>query len=199
MLCGTSEGGPPLFPAPRVRRPRSQGASPHVAVGRNRVPAVQQHHGLGTPQVQRELRTLPPVPLQEVRPRRVPLKEDKRLGLKKPNAEFDKEHLQDKRNPLWVAKRTVAYLWARTVQCKNCRATIPLLKTRWLCKKSSRRVLLAMAPAADKVLVALNVESNAPKKAGNVHPQRSPAASCAQPRVNTGPRLHQAPRASKRR
>jgi len=41
-------------------------------------------------------------------------------------------------------KPTVAYLWARTVTCKNCRATVPLLKTRWLCKKDSKRVLLLM-------------------------------------------------------
>ena len=27
-------------------------------------------------------------------------------------------------------KPTVAYLWARTVKCKNCRATVPLLKTK---------------------------------------------------------------------
>jgi adenine-specific DNA methylase len=40
----------------------------------------------------------------------------------------------------------VAYLWARTVKCKSCRATIPLLKTRWLCKKDKKRVLLTMEP-----------------------------------------------------
>jgi adenine-specific DNA methylase len=39
---------------------------------------------------------------------------------------------------------TVAYLWARTVTCKHCRATIPLLKTRWLAKKDKKRVLLTM-------------------------------------------------------
>ncbi len=37
--------------------------------------------------------------------------------------------------PTIDGKPTVAYLWARTVTCKNCRTTIPLLKTRWLCKK----------------------------------------------------------------
>src|SRR3984893_12581287 len=39
-------------------------------------------------------------------------------------------------------KPTVAYLWARTVKCKNCRAPIPLLKTKWLCKKDNKRILL---------------------------------------------------------
>jgi len=46
-------------------------------------------------------------------------------------------------------KPTVAYLWARTVRCKNCRATVPLLKTRWLCKTTKRAVALTMKPRAD--------------------------------------------------
>ena len=60
------------------------------------------------------------------------------------NAEFDAVYLKDLRNPRWVAKPTVAYLWARTVRCKGCRATVPLLKTRWLAKKGLKRVLLTM-------------------------------------------------------
>jgi len=44
--------------------------------------------------------------------------------------------------PTIDGKPTVAYLWARTVKCKNCRATMPLLKTKWLCKKDNKRVLL---------------------------------------------------------
>ena len=62
------------------------------------------------------------------------------------NAEFDDTYLKDTRNPRWIAKPTVAYLWARTVICKQCRATLPLLKTRWLCKKDRKRVLLTMEP-----------------------------------------------------
>ncbi|MBX3580185.1 MAG: DUF1156 domain-containing protein, partial [Rhizobiaceae bacterium] len=78
--------------------------------------------------------------------RLVPLKDDGTGGadIDALNAEFTQEYLEDKRNPRWVAKPTVAYLWARTVTCKNCRATVPLLKTRWLCKKANKRVLLAM-------------------------------------------------------
>ncbi|MFZ0890368.1 MAG: DUF1156 domain-containing protein [Candidatus Binataceae bacterium] len=52
--------------------------------------------------------------------------------------------------PTIDGKPTVAYLWARTVKCKNCRATIPLLKTKWLCKKDNKRVLLRVEPNADK-------------------------------------------------
>jgi putative DNA methylase len=38
----------------------------------------------------------------------------------------------------------VAYLWTRTVQCKNptCGATVPLVKQTWLCKKEGRYVAL---------------------------------------------------------
>ncbi len=63
------------------------------------------------------------------------------------NADFDAAYLKDPHNPRWVAKPTVAYLWARTVICKQCRARLPLLKTRWLCKKERKRVLLTMEPA----------------------------------------------------
>ena len=52
--------------------------------------------------------------------------------------------------PTIDGKPTVAYLWARTVKCKNCRATMPLLKTKWLCKKDNKRILLKVVPNADK-------------------------------------------------
>jgi len=92
----------------------------------------------------------------------VPLKEDGTSDLDALNAEFDEVYLKDKRNPRWVARPTVAYLWARTVTCKNCRATIPLLKTRWLCKKDKKRVVLTMQPNADKTGVVFGVQSNIP-------------------------------------
>jgi putative DNA methylase len=40
----------------------------------------------------------------------------------------------------------VAYLWTRTVRCKNpaCGATVPLVKQTWLCKKPGRYVALKM-------------------------------------------------------
>lgn len=40
----------------------------------------------------------------------------------------------------------VAYLWTRTVQCKNpsCGATVPLLRQTWLCKKKGRYIALKM-------------------------------------------------------
>lgn len=104
--------------------------------------------------------------------RLVPLKEDGTPDIDSLNAEFTKEYLEDKRNPRWVAKPTVAYLWARTVTCKNCRATVPLLKTRWLCRKASKRVLLTMEPNGDRTGVVFGVETNVPSKGGNAAQKR---------------------------
>jgi putative DNA methylase len=47
----------------------------------------------------------------------------------------------------------VAYLWTRTVKCKNhnCGATVPLVRQTWLCKKKDRYVALKMiAPKGEK-------------------------------------------------
>lgn len=104
--------------------------------------------------------------------RLVPLKEDGTADIDALNAEFTPEYLEDKRNPRWVAKPTVAYLWARTVACKNCRATVPLLKTRWLCKKANKRVLLTMEPNADRNGVVFGVQPNVPAKGGNAAQKR---------------------------
>lgn len=92
----------------------------------------------------------------------VPLNDDGTPDLDALNAEFDEVYLRDKHNPRWVAKPTVAYLWARTVTCKNCRATLPLLKTRWLCKKDKKRVVLTMLPNEEKTGVVFGVQSDVP-------------------------------------
>jgi putative DNA methylase len=88
------------------------------------------------------------------------------------NAPFAKAYLDDPRNPRWVEKPTVAYLWARTVRCKGCRATIPLLKTRWLAKKDNKRVLLTMMPNAERTGVVFGVETNVPVLGGNAAQRR---------------------------
>jgi putative DNA methylase len=69
--------------------------------------------------------------------------------------------------PTLDGKPTVAYLWARTVTCKNCRATVPLLKTRWLCKKENKRVVLTMKPNADKTGVMFGVQTEVPSRKGS--------------------------------
>ena len=42
--------------------------------------------------------------------------------------------------PVIDGKPTVAYLWARTIPCQDpqCGATVPLLKTLWVCKKAEK-------------------------------------------------------------
>jgi adenine-specific DNA methylase len=74
--------------------------------------------------------------------------------------------------PVVADKATVAYLWARTLKCKNCRATIPLLKTRWLCKKDKKRILLTMEPNSEKTGVVFGVQTDVPQVGGNAAQRR---------------------------
>ena len=88
------------------------------------------------------------------------------------NAEFDSGYLENDANPRWIAKPTVAYLWARTIRCANCRAEVPLLKTRWLCKKPGKRVLLKMTPRDDGTGVEFALEHDVPEGDGNAARRR---------------------------
>ncbi len=88
------------------------------------------------------------------------------------NAGYTKAYLADPRNPRWIAKPTVAYLWARTVRCKGCRATLPLLKTKWLAKKDNKRVLLTVTPNADRTGVVFGIETDVPQVGGNAAQRR---------------------------
>lgn len=98
---------------------------------------------------------------------RVPLDGEGRANVEFLNAELGEKYLADRRNPRWVAKPTVAYLWARTVTCKNCRATIPLLKTRWLCKNDTKRVLLLMEPDVNRAAANFSVQTEVPLSGAN--------------------------------
>ncbi len=104
--------------------------------------------------------------------RLVPFRDDGAADISLLNAEFTSEYLEDKRNPRWVAKPVVAYLWARTVRCKNCRAIVPLLKTRWLCKKANKRVLLTMESNSDRSGIVFGIDSDVPAKGGNAAQKR---------------------------
>ena len=83
------------------------------------------------------------------------------------NAGFARAYLADPGQPRWIAKPTVAYLWARTVRCKGCRATLPLLKTKWLAKKDNKRVMLTVTPHADRTDVVFGIEKDVPPVGGN--------------------------------
>lgn len=63
----------------------------------------------------------------------------------------------------------VAYLWTRTVRCKNpsCGATVPLVKQTWLCKKKGRYVALKIvAPKGEKRVRFEVVEASTEKGLG---------------------------------
>jgi adenine-specific DNA methylase len=108
----------------------------------------------------------------EWRPMRlVPPKDDGTPDIDSLNARFGEDYLKVRTNPRWIAKPTVAYLWARTVTCKNCRATIPLLKTRWLSKKDTKRVLAQPVPAAQGG-IEFRLMHHAPVVGGNTAQKR---------------------------
>jgi len=103
---------------------------------------------------------------------RVPLNDDRAPNIDILNADLDPSYVDYPAKPRWIAKPTVAYLWARTVTCKNCRATIPLLKTRWLCKKANKRVLLTMKPSENRTSVTFGVQNDVPVVGGNAAQRR---------------------------
>ena len=98
--------------------------------------------------------------------------EDGRVSTTSLNAEFDSLYLENETNPRWIAKPAVAYLWARTVRCGGCRAEIPLLKTRWLCKKANKRVLLSLESREDGAGVDFRVQHDVPEAVGNAAQKR---------------------------
>ena len=100
-------------------------------------------------------------------PRLLEPDEDGRVSTAALNAEFDSLYLESDGNPRWIAKPAVACLWARTVRCGGCRAEIPLLKTRWLCKKPKKRVRLTLEPRPDDGGVDLGIEHGVPEGDGN--------------------------------
>jgi putative DNA methylase len=55
-------------------------------------------------------------------------------------------NLHNPAKPRWVHVPTIAYLWARTIPCKNCGFTIPLLKTKSLSKKTRAFLRLDTQP-----------------------------------------------------
>ena len=89
------------------------------------------------------------------------------------NAGMSAADLADARKLRWIVTPTVAYLWARTVRCKSCRASIPLLKTRWLCKREGKRVRLAMEPNTARDGVDFRVESDVPVQGASVATRRA--------------------------
>jgi putative DNA methylase len=61
----------------------------------------------------------------------------------------------------------VAYLWTRTVRCKNpsCGATVPLVKQTWLCKKKGQNIAMRVIAANGAKHVVFKVVQAATEKA----------------------------------
>lgn len=79
-----------------------------------------------------------------------------------PNPRLFEETLQKKLEVPGGFLTPVAYLWTRTVRCKNasCGATVPLVKQTWLCKRKDRYIALKMiAPQGEKQVIFKVVES----------------------------------------
>ena len=116
---------------------------------------------------------LPDIAFEPRPTRRLEPDDEGRVSVDALNREFGEDYLEDERNPRWVAKPPVAYLWARTAKCAGCRAEVPLLKTRWLCRKPegasrpAKRVLLTMTPRDDETGVDFGLEHEVPEEAGS--------------------------------
>ena len=113
-------------------------------------------------------------PFEPQEPRLLEPGPDGRVSVEMLNADFHEEYLKDERNPRWVAKPVVAYLWARTTECGGCRANVPLFKTRWLCKKSTpvKRVLLTVTKRTDGSGFEFGVTADVPQGSGSAAQQR---------------------------
>jgi putative DNA methylase len=78
-----------------------------------------------------------------------PLIPDPEHTSKKPTLQphWFEEHGSDDVPPGYLIP--MAYLWTRTVRCKNptCGATVPLVRQTWLCKKAGRYLALNMIAA----------------------------------------------------
>ena len=115
-----------------------------------------------------------PKPYKRQEPRLLDPDAEGRVSTDALNADFDEDYLRDDTNPRWVAKPVVAYLWARTTACADCGGEIPLLKTRWLCKKTSpvKRVLLTMTERVDGRGVDFGVDADVPEGTGSAAQRR---------------------------
>ncbi len=117
----------------------------------------------------------PPAPFKPRAPRLLEPDLEGRTPVETLNREYDETYLEEDRNPRWVAKPVVACLWARTAECGGCRAEMPLLKTRWLCKRSDpvKRILLTMTADAETRRIAFGIDGDVPPARGSVAQKRA--------------------------
>jgi len=101
--------------------------------------------------VRREIGDLyPPIPDPQYKGKRPEIEFDRKTGRwvakgeDKKNTLLGEQHERDEVPPGYLTP--VAYLWTRTVKCKNpaCQGNVPLLKQTWLCKSEGRYVAMKM-------------------------------------------------------
>ena len=127
-------------------------------------PARRKGRGQSSIQLKRRYKPRPP--------RLLHADPEGRVSVEDLNAEFDSLYLEDEANPRWVVKPVVAYLWARTAECGGCRAEVPMLKTRWLCKKPGKRIRLTMT-VQDGGEVDFGVQTDVPLGSGSAAQRRA--------------------------
>jgi len=102
----------------------------------------------------------------------VPVTEEGSTSIDALNSEFSSEYLANMANPRWIEKPPIAYLWARTIPCANCRTVFPLIKSRWLQKKDEHRVLLNIELHDRGTPISFSIERGVPVKGGNAGQKR---------------------------
>ena len=107
-------------------------------------------------QVRKEIGDLyPPIPDPKFKGKRPAIDFDRETGLwfakgRKPAHPAGKQNvLLDEDEAATVPEgylMPIAYLWTRTVKCKNprCGATVPLVRQTWLCRKESRSIAIRL-------------------------------------------------------
>ncbi|MBL7204912.1 MAG: DUF1156 domain-containing protein [Desulfobacteraceae bacterium] len=119
----------------------------------------------------------------------------------RPDIEFKKGHWVEKRKEAnaieqWAGVNNgpprgyltpVAYLWTRTVKCKNpsCGATVPLVRQTWLCKKKGRYVALKMIALKESNRVIFQVVETTTEKGLGFDPKFSTSGNATCPYCGT--------------
>jgi len=133
-------------------------------------------------EVRRQIGDLyPPIPDPRFRGKRPEIEFDRSTGCWVPRGQAGKPDespddlaavagIEDKPSPPPPGYlQPVAYLWTRTVPCKNpaCGKVVPLVRQTWLCKKKGRYIALRMIAPADSDRVRFEVvEASSPSGLG---------------------------------
>ena len=115
----------------------------------------------------------PPERRYRLRPARLLVPDEHgRVSTASLNAEFDSLYLENDANPRWVAKPPVAYLWARTVRCRGCRAETPAPQDALALPEGKETGAAHAAPGKDDGRIDFGVERGVPEGHGSAAQRR---------------------------